>query len=166
MLHIAPEECLEKKFKERLGAGYVSMDKSSKRAMHNMDVTDIKFGTQTFDFLYCSHVLEHVVEDIKAMKEMFRVIKLGGFAIINVPLDVNRRKTFEDINVTDPDERQKKFGQGDHVRIYGKDYVERLRKAGFDVCVLSPEDIADKKERVRMGITKLSGEIYLCRKPK
>ena len=164
MLHVAPEECLEKNFRFVLKEGYTSVDKSSERAMFNMDITYLQFGSQVFDFVYCSHVLEHVVEDIQAMQEIKRVLKYGGFAIINVPLDVNRSKTFEDINVINPNERLKKFGQPDHVRIYGKDYIKRLRSVGFIVKEIKPKDILTKKQIQVMGITKAAGSVFYCKK--
>lgn len=162
MLHIAPEECLEKKFKELI-PGYVSMDKSSERATHQMDITDIRFGSQTFDFLYCSHVLEHVEDDLIAMREMFRVLKYGAFAIINVP--IKGTKTYEDKRIIGQEERLKAFGQPDHVRIYGEDYIDRLQSVGFKVTEMKPLDILTTLKIKLMGITKASGSIFFCEKP-
>jgi SAM-dependent methyltransferase len=95
------------------------------RAMVRMDITDIQYPKDTFDVIYCSHVLEHVVDDRKAMREFHRVLRPDGWALLLVPITVE--KTFEDPSVTDPEERLSVFGQEDHVRCYGPDYVERLR---------------------------------------
>ena len=163
LLHIAPEECLEKNLKHILKGGYISVDKSSKRAMFNMDVTNLQFKDEYFDIVYCSHVLEHVIDDLIAMKEMWRVLKRDGWAIINVPVS-SRRKTFEDVHATSPEDRQRLFGQGDHVRIYGKDYIKRLESCGFFVKKIKASDFISKKNISLMGVTKEAGDIYLCRK--
>jgi SAM-dependent methyltransferase len=162
MLHVAPESCFESRFKERLGAGYLTADLFSPLAMVKMDITDIQYPDQTFDVIYCSHALEHVVDDRKAMREFFRVLKNDGWAILLVP--ITSEKTFEDSSIVDPKERQKAFGQEDHVRRYGPDYVERLRDAGFTVEITRASDLADSDEAVRMGLTPASGEIYYCTK--
>ena len=86
-----------------------------------------------FNAIICYHVLEHIEDDSKAMAELFRVLKPGGWAILQTPIDDEREETFEDFSITSPKERKKIFGQEDHVRIYGKDYFKRLRKVGFDV---------------------------------
>jgi predicted SAM-dependent methyltransferase len=134
--------------------------------MVKMDVTDIRFPDGAFDVVYCSHVLEHVLEDKRAMREFYRVLKVGGWAIILVPIFPGRLETFEDPSVTDPAERTRLFGQKDHVRWYGQDYLERLRESGFVVNVVNPEDFLAKNEIEHMGITSSAGEIYFCTKPK
>jgi len=98
------------------------------------DITNISFKDNSFDIIFCSHVLEHIEEDRKAMKELYRVLKPKGFAILQVPIK-NIENTFEDFSVKDPKEREKVFGQNDHVRIYGKDYKDRLIESGFNVKV-------------------------------
>jgi SAM-dependent methyltransferase len=162
VLHVAPEECFEQRFKERLGIGYVTADLSNPRAMTKMDVTDIPFMDRSFDVIYCSHVLEHVVDDRKAMQEFFRVLKDNGWAILLVPIGGER--TIEDSAMTDPQERLRVFGQSDHVRLYGRDYAERLREAGFAVEVTGVSDLVDEQAAVEMGLTSASGEIYFCTK--
>ena len=99
-----------------------------------MDIHQIPFEENTFDSAMCNHVLEHVEGDIKAMKEIFLVLKPGGWAILQVPfMGKDLEETFEDPSVTTPSDREKIYGQKDHVRIYGKDYPDRLRTAGFKV---------------------------------
>ncbi len=162
MLHVAPEPCFESIFKDRLGNNYLTADLLSPRAMVKMDICDIQYPDGSFDAIYCSHVLEHVVDDKQAMRELFRVLNNDGWAILNVP--ITREATFEDSSIVDPKERLKAFGQEDHVRRYGPDYVERLRDSGFTVQVIKVDDLAHRDEAVRMGLTKASGEIYFCQK--
>lgn len=98
-----------------------------------MDITRIQFEDNTFDVILCSHVLEHVLDDQTAMSELFRVLKPGGWAILQSPIDFKRDKTFEDPDIVLPDDREKAFGLPDHVRIYGRDYEDRLKNVGFSV---------------------------------
>jgi SAM-dependent methyltransferase len=166
MLHVAPEPFFEATLKKQLGTGYISADIQNNRAMVKMDVTDIQFPNGNFDVIYCSHVLEHVLDDKRAMREFYRVLKVGGWAIILVPIFLGKLETLEDPAVTDPAERTRLFGQEDHVRWYGQDYLERLREAGFTVNVVKPADFLAGDEIERMGITSSAGEIYYCAKPK
>lgn len=163
VLHVAPEKCLEGKFKERLGDRYLSADLFNPRAMVRMDITDIQYDDETFDVIYCSHVLEHVPDDRKAMRELYRVLKRTGWAILLVPISAAQR-TFEDPQIVDPAERLRLFGQEDHVRSYGPDYVDRLREAGFIVGTTHASDLTDGKGVIRMGLTAACGEIYFCTK--
>jgi hypothetical protein len=161
MLHVAPESCFQERLRSRVGHGYLSADLSSPRAMVKMDVTAIQYPDDSFDVVYCSHVLEHVGDDRRAMAELRRVLKPDGWAVLLVPIIA--AVTVEDPTVTDPEERVRRFGQHDHVRAYGPDYVDRLREAGFDVEVTRAEDLLSSAERVRMGLTAVD-EIYFCTK--
>ncbi|MEN8130798.1 MAG: methyltransferase domain-containing protein [Pseudomonadota bacterium] len=162
MLHVAPELIFESKFKRRLGDRYLTADLYNPRAMVKMDITNIDCPDQSFDVIYCSHVLEHVQDDRKAMSEFYRVLKNTGWAILLVPITVE--KTLEDPSIVDPEERLKVFGQEDHVRKYGLDYVDRLREAGFHVELNKANDLVQNNQAVEMGITHASGEIYYCTK--
>lgn len=162
MLHVAPEQCLESRLKNRLKDNYLTADLMNPHAMVKMDICDIQFPDQSFDVIYCSHVLEHVWDDKKAIREFFRVLKNSRWAILNVP--ITREQTFEDSSIVDPKERLRAFGQEDHVRCYGPDYVERLRDAGFTVKIARPGDLVSKDEAVKMGLTPASGEVYYCTK--
>jgi ubiquinone/menaquinone biosynthesis C-methylase UbiE len=143
---------------------YISADLNSPYAMLNMDVTDILFGESLFDVILCSHVLEHIEDDQKAIREFHRVLKPGGWAILQVPVASKLEETLEDAKVKTPEERELAFGLKEHVRIYGLDYKDRLENAGFTVDVdqyvksLSPEIVRafslDKDEN-----------IYFCTKP-
>lgn len=134
LLHIAPEYRLEAVFCEKKKIDYLTADLNSNSTMVKMDVTDIHFPNESFDFIICNHVLEHVVDDRKAMSELFRTLKFGGYAILQVPMSLSLEDTYEDHSVVTPGEREKAFGQADHVRIYAKkDYKNRLEQSGFMV---------------------------------
>lgn len=162
MLHIAPEEIFEKLLRPLFGDNYLTADLHSPSAMAKMDITDIQYPENTFDVIYCCHVLEHVPDDKKAMRELFRVLKHGGWAILLVP--ITAMKTFEDYSITDPEERLKNFGDPTHVRLYGPDYMERLAEAGFCVQLSKPSDFLTPEEIEHMGITSAAGDIYFCTK--
>jgi len=162
MLHVAPERCLENRFRRYLGDNYITADLQSPRAMVKMDITDIQYKNETFDIIYCSHVLEHVLDDRKAMQEFHRVLKSNGWAILLVP--ITAKKTFEDSSITEPAERLKAFGQTDHVRKYGPDYADRLREAGFIVRTSDFGEFDEHEQVELMGLSAASGTIYYCTK--
>ncbi len=132
VLHIAPEYCYMKPFEAQHGENYITADIESPLAKVKMDIHQIPFPENHFDVVLCNHVLEHVDDDIKAMNEIHRVLKPGGWAILQVPFfNPIPDQTFEDNSITDPREREKIFGQNDHVRKYGKDYVVRIERSGL-----------------------------------
>lgn len=133
LLHIAPELCFIKKFKSMKNLEYTTADLESPLADVKMDVHEIPFEDETFDVVFCNHVMEHVDDDIKSMSEIHRVLKPGGWAIIQSPQDYSREETLEDPSITDPKERERIYWQSDHVRLFGMDYGKRLEKAGFTV---------------------------------
>lgn len=133
VLHIAPEQCFFKRFKTLPNLDYTTGDLESPIADVHFDVQEIPFEDASFDVVICNHVLEHVDDDAKAMKEMYRILKPNGFAILQVPMDTDNPKTMEDPTVTDPKERERLYRQKDHVRLYGLDYADRLSNAGFKV---------------------------------
>jgi SAM-dependent methyltransferase len=138
MLHIAPEAGLHYIFKRKLRSGYICGDLEPECYSYyanpiKIDLTQIEFPDNCFDIIVCNHVLEHVPDDRKAMTELFRVLKPGGFAILQVPISLKLEKTFEDWSITSPEDRLKYYGQKDHVRIYAMDYVDRIKYAGFQV---------------------------------
>lgn len=162
LLEIAPMDCLQRKFRAMSNLSYISVDLESPIAMLKMDITDMRFPDNYFDCIICYHVLEHVLDDRRAMKEMFRVLKPGGWAIIQVP--ILRDKTFEDPSVTAPKDRERIFGQCDHVRIYGLDYKDRLESVGFSVNVDGyVKRLGDDVVR-KYGLIK-DEDIYFCSKP-
>lgn len=133
LLHVAPEHCFIDRFEKLKNLEYITADIESPLAKVKMDLHDIPFPENTFDVVFCNHVLEHVDDDIKCMKEMLRVLKPGGWAILQSPIDPMRSVTFEDPSITDPAERERIHGQDDHMRTYGLDYGSRIKRSGFAV---------------------------------
>ena len=132
-LHIAPEQCFLDLFRNQKNLDYTTSDLESPIADVKADICNLPFEDNTFDVVFCNHVLEHITDDTKAMQELFRVMKKGGFGIFQIPQDLSRDVTFEDNTITDKKERAKIFGQYDHVRVYGRDYFNKLRSIGFKV---------------------------------
>ena len=112
---------------------YTTADLISPWADIKMDVHEIPYHENSFDVVICNHVLEHVINDKKAMQELYRVLKKDGIGIFQVPINISNKKTYEDFTILDPKERNKAFGQYDHVRTYGMDFFDRLKEAGFMV---------------------------------
>ena len=131
VLHVAPEQVFYKKFKFFSHWDYTTTDLHSPLADVKADICALPFKDSTYDFILCNHVLEHIPNDLKAMEELYRVLKPGGTAILQVPLEEGRENTFEDDSITDQQERTRIFGQYDHVRVYGQDYYNRLQEVGF-----------------------------------
>jgi SAM-dependent methyltransferase len=136
VLHVAPEDCLQPVLSRRANLDYLSADLAAGAAMMPVDISNIGFADASFDVILCSHVLEHVADDRRAMRELYRVLKPSGWAIMQVPMDASREATLEDATVTGARERERLFGQWDHVRVYGRDYPSRLREAGFHVSAM------------------------------
>ena len=111
---------------------YITADLESPLADMHFDVQQIPMDDQSVDIVICNHLLEHVESDHKALKEIYRIMRHGGMGVMLAPIDYSREKTFEDDTITDPKQRAEVFGQYDHRRIYGRDYLERLRAAGFE----------------------------------
>jgi predicted SAM-dependent methyltransferase len=133
ILHFAPEQEFYKRFKKQKNIQYTTTDLFSPLADIKADICDLPFKDNEYDVIFCNHVLEHIPDDTKAMQELYRVLKPGGMAILQIPQDLNRDITFSDDSITDQKERAKIFGQYDHVRIYGRDYFDKLRSIGFEV---------------------------------
>jgi len=133
VLHFAPEQCFLKRFRTLKNLDYTTTDLLSPIADVKADICNLPFKDDSYDVIFCNHVLEHIPDDTKAMQELYRVLKPGGYGVFQVPQDLEREITFEDDSITDKKERAKIFGQYDHVRIYGKDYFNKLRHIGFKV---------------------------------
>lgn len=133
LLHFAPEPGLFRWFRTLPALHYVSVDLDSFRAMVHADICALPFPADRFDAILCSHVLEHIPDDRRALAELYRVLRPGGWAILQVPMQAGRAATLEDPSVVTPADRERLFGQRDHVRLYGADYFDRVRAAGFDV---------------------------------
>lgn len=163
VLEIAPIEYLQNRFKKMNNLDYVSIDIISPIAMMKMDITNINLPDNQFNCIICYHVLEHIIDDQKAMGELFRVLKPGGWAIIQSPIDDGSDKTYEDPKIISFEDRERIFGQKDHVRIYGKDYKERLEQAGFVVKV---DDFARHLDNriIKKYCLPKNEDIYICTK--
>jgi len=133
VLHFAPEKIITELLCRHPKVDYLSVDIDHRRAMRKEDITRLSFGDNQFDLIICIHVLEHIVDDTKAMQELLRVLKPSGKALLDVPIDFDRATTYEDWTITSPEARTKAFWQWDHVRLYGRDFSEKLRNAGFTV---------------------------------
>lgn len=160
VLHFAPETYFVRRFRSLPNVDLVTVDLSYPFVDVNLDITRLPFGGGAFDVVLCSHVLEHVPDDRAAMAEIHRVLRPGGWAVVMVPFDRAREATVEDPSVTDPAERERRFGQRDHVRLYGRDYVHRLRDAGFDV---EEDPLARELDARRYGL--LDEPVHVCRRP-
>lgn len=133
VLHFAPEQCFLKRFRALKNIDYTTTDLLSPIADVKADICNLPFADNSYDVILCNHVLEHIPDDTKAMQELYRVMKPGGYGIFQIPQDLSRAITFEDNSITNKVERAKIFGQYDHVRVYGRDYFDKLRSIGFKV---------------------------------
>ncbi|MEN8119063.1 MAG: class I SAM-dependent methyltransferase [Bacteroidota bacterium] len=163
VLHIAPEQPFYKRFEKLENLNYTTADLESPIAEVKMDIREMPFEDNSFDVLLCNHVLEHIDDELKATNEIKRVLKPGGWAILQVPLDTSLETTYEDLNITDPKEREKHFGQYDHVRLYGRDYAQRLEKSGLKVTA---DDFVKKFSDDEVGRYRFDKNemIYFCKK--
>ena len=152
VLHMAPEQSFFKRFRKMKNLDYLTADLFSPIVDVKADILDLPFENESFDVVFCNHVLEHIEDDKKAMSELFRVMKHGGWGIIQVPMKNSLEKTHEDFTIKDPKERQKHFGQYDHVRWYGMDYFKRLESVGFSVEKNFYSQKFTVEERKRFGL--------------
>jgi SAM-dependent methyltransferase len=163
LLHFAPEQAFYKSFKKLSNIQYDTIDINSPLAKIRADICDLPIKDNTYDFILCNHVLEHILDDNKAISELYRVLKKDGVGIFQVPIDMKKEFTFQDDSITDKKERNKIFGQYDHVRVYGKDYFTKLKNAGFKVEEVDYTKNLSKDEIYRFSIVK--GEIIpVCTK--
>jgi SAM-dependent methyltransferase len=170
LLHFAPERIFYDKIDKNKKIAYTPCDLfpelygfDGKAKVLKVDITQIPFEDESFDFILCNHVLEHIPDDNRAMKELYRVLSKEGNGIFQVPIDYSRKETYEDWTITSPEEREKAFGQNDHVRWYGQDYKERLEKVGFTVNEIDYPATFSSDEVFRFGLMK-SEKIYHCKK--
>lgn len=163
LLHIAPEQPFLKRFKSLKNIDYITADLLSPIADIKLDIQDMPFEKEEFDVVFANHVLEHIPDENKAITEVHRVLKKGGWAIMQVPLDVNREKTYEDDSITSRVEREKHFGQYDHLRLHGLDFFNRLENGGFDVEII---DMVNEITTIKADFFRLdlSENLYLCKK--
>ena len=166
LLHIAPEVSLMRHFKRHYKGhsdNYITADLESPLADMHFDVQHIPMETRSIDVVICNHLLEHVEDDAKALQELYRILKPGGWGIMLVPEDRSRATTFEDDTITDPAERTRLFGQYDHRRVYGRDYDDRLRRAGFEVERIAATGLVTAAEHRLYAIG--GDDLVIVRKP-
>ena len=158
-LHFAPEAHLSQLLR-RLSGQYLTADLFDRNVDRKIDVTDIPIEENSFDLVLCNHVLEHVPDDRRAMSELLRVTKPGGLCLLQVPIAPDMQETYEDDTILGEEDREREFGQFDHVRVYGADYVDRLKAVGFEVDEwLPPGDIIDSA-----GLNERE-KLFVCTKP-
>ena len=162
VLYFAPDFSVKTWLSKRSCFSVTTTDLSAPDVDVNMDITNLVFESETFDLIICSHVLEHIPDDASAIRNLYSVLKPGGSLIVQVPYKRNEHKTDEDISITDPYERVRRFGQFDHVRVYGVDICQRLALPGFDVDVINLMPQLDKTEAERMELW--DDTIFVCRK--
>ena len=165
ILHIAPEVCLMRRFR-KLYKGcdeeYITADLESPLAKLHFDVQHCPLADESVDVIICNHLLEHVTSDGVALRELYRTMRYGGWGVMLAPIDYSRAETFEDDTITDPQERARVFGQYDHRRIYGRDYADRLRKAGFDAEEIDYKMCFSEEERRQFSLG--DDRLYIVRK--
>jgi ubiquinone/menaquinone biosynthesis C-methylase UbiE len=142
---------------------YVTADLESPLADMHFDIQQIPLEDGSKDVVIANHIMEHVEDDGKALGELYRILRRGGWGVILSPIDENRDTTFEDDSITDPEERTRIFGQYDHRRIYGRDYAKRLEQAGFEVYVIDYKNELSKSEQELYALT--DEKLYIVRKP-
>ena len=157
VLHFAPEQAFYKIFRNQKNIEYTTTDLLSPLADVKADICNLPFEDYTYDIIFCNHVLEHIPDDTKAMQELYRVLKKGGMAILQIPQDLKRATTFADNSIVNQKDRAAIFGQYDHVRIYGRDYFDKLRSIGFTVIEEDYTSKLDPKSVERFCLAK--GEI-------
>lgn len=165
MLHIAPEVALMRKFKKMYASTpdrYVTADLESPLADMHFDVQQIPLEDESFDTIICNHIMEHVEDDLCAMRELYRVMRRGGWGVVLSPVELEREHTFEDDSITDEAERTRIFGQYDHRRVYGRDYADRLRSVGFEVEDLDYAATFTDADRQRFALP--ADHLYIVRK--
>jgi len=129
ILHFAPEKALRRALRDN--PRYKTADLVQRGVTHRVDVTQLPMASETYDAVIANHVLEHIDDDRLAMRELFRVLRPGGSALLTTPVNPTRRETYEDAAITDPVERHAHFNAPDHRRFYGLDFADRLTDAGF-----------------------------------
>lgn len=166
LLHAAPEVALMRKLKQLYKdcpKQYVTADLESPLADMHFDIQQIPIADGEFDAVICNHIMEHVEDDRKAISELYRILRPGGWGIILSPVELDRAETFEDDTITDRDERTRIFGQYDHRRIYGRDYADRLASVGFEVVESDYRAAFTAHEQALYALPE--DHIYFVRKP-
>lgn len=152
VLYVAPSTPTDRWLARRPGYKPTSTDLAAPGVDYHWDLTDLPVLDGSFDLVLCSHVLEHIPDDAKAMSELARVLRPGGVLILQVPYSDDLEHTDEDFSITDPKERERRWGQFDHVRYYGRDISDRLERAGFDVRMMRVSSVLGTGDMHRYGM--------------
>ncbi len=174
VLHFAPERIIQKQFR-KIAASYLSADYLNPRRDLVLDISTMRtIGDGDFDLLLACDVLEHVQKDQWAISEIFRVLSPGGYAILTVPQKDNLATTFEDPEIVNPADRERSYGQWDHLRIYGDDFPDLLTSSGFEVIAVSESDFSEEvvqrhvlipPERSKNPLATNFRKVFFARKP-
>ena len=154
VLHVAPEQVFYKKFKKLKNWEYFTFDLNSPIADIKGDLISTNFKDEYFDLIICNHVLEHIEDDKLALNEIYRILKYNGISILQVPMNVKRKNTFEDSSIKSKNQREKYFGQYDHVREYGLDFKDRVEQAGFKVEMINYSKKISEDLVIKYGLMK------------
>lgn len=152
LLHFAPEQAFYHRFRKQKNLTYITTDLESPLADVKADICNLPFDDESFDWILCNHVLEHIPDDKKAMEELYRILRKGGKLICQIPLDIHRTVTFEDDSIVDKKERARIFGQYDHLRVYGMDFFDKLATVGFDVQAIPYSQKFSKEEQLKYAL--------------
>ncbi|HET8804168.1 MAG TPA: methyltransferase domain-containing protein [Aequorivita sp.] len=169
LLHISPEYCFYKKLKDKINIQYIPVDKFEPgydyfSLTKDFDLLEPSLLPEQYDFIICNHVLEHIIDDKTAISNLFKVLKIGGTAIVSVPILVQNAPTYENYSIVTPKERKKHFGQWDHVRHYGTDIENRFTDAGFEVKTINSENYFSIDERIKFGVPHETFLFHLIKK--
>jgi SAM-dependent methyltransferase len=163
ILHFAPEKQIYDILKKQKDTAYYPCDLFPKNGMIKVDATDIPFKDDVFDFVIINHVMEHIPDELRALRELYRVLKPSGTVVLSVPICCDLEETFEDSSIVTPEDRDKYYGQKDHVRLYGRDYIQRFSQSGFDITEYSPNKEMNEDMVRKYGFIE-NDVVMLCRK--
>nr|HPO38377.1 methyltransferase domain-containing protein [Kiritimatiellia bacterium] len=162
ILHLAPEKHLAGRIEACRPARYVKGDLfPSREGVERVDVTQIPYAAASFDWVICNHVLEHVPDDVQALRELWRVLRPGGHAILQTPFASGLEKSLEDPEIADDEKRIEFYGQEDHVRLYGRDLFDRIRGAGFQLTLMKHAECLPAMDARRYGVNP-DEPLFLC----
>lgn len=163
ILHFAPEQPIYDILKNQKDIAYYPCDLFPQKGMIKVDVTDIPFKNNVFDFIIINHVMEHILDEMRALKELYRVLKPDGMVVLSIPICIDLDETYEDSRILTKEDRNKYYGQEDHVRLYGRDYKQRFSRAGFEITEYSPNREMDE-DTIRKYAFIENDVVMLCRK--
>lgn len=165
VLHFAPEKRLARRIAEAAPSCYIPCDLYPATAgVQRVDMLDIPFDGESFDLVIANHVLEHVSDDLKALAEIHRVLKLGGHAILQTPYSAKLHCTWQDAGIDTAEARRQAYGQADHVRLFGRDIFKRFTSAGLVSCIRQHDDLLADVDAAALGINPKE-PFFLFRRP-